>query len=141
MTTIAYKDGELAADSRITAGDTIITDGRKKVHRLRDGSIVAWAGSLQDAMRLLTSMRKGHVAPKLDEIEALHVHTDGSVWEYEGHVWVKQQVNEHCAVGSGTPYALAAMDAGASAREAVKIAVKRDINSGGRVQSLSLKGS
>jgi hypothetical protein len=31
------------------------------------------------------------------------------------------------------------MDAGASAKDAVRIAIKRDANSGGRVQSLKLK--
>jgi ATP-dependent protease HslVU (ClpYQ) peptidase subunit len=45
MTTIAYRDGELATDSRITAGDMIVSDKRRKVHRLRDGSLVAWAGA------------------------------------------------------------------------------------------------
>jgi hypothetical protein len=33
------------------------------------------------------------------------------------------------------------MDAGASAREAIRIAIKRDANSGGKVQSLKLKAT
>jgi len=63
---------------------------------------------------------------------------DGSLWEFEGEVWVKQDPGYY-ASGSGSPYAFAAMDAGASARDAVRIAIKRDANSGGRVQSLRLK--
>src|SRR5690349_14884757 len=117
MTTIAYRDGELAADSRVTAGDMIVSDKRKKVHRLKDGSLVAWSGSVQDAERLLRAMRKGMALPKLDDISALHLKTDGTLYEYEGAVWVKQDPGYY-ATGSGSPYALAAMDAGAGAKDA-----------------------
>jgi 20S proteasome alpha/beta subunit len=116
----------------------IVSDRRKKVHRLRDGSIVAWSGSVQQAELLLRAMRKKTASPKLTEIAALHLRADGSLWEYEGEAWVKQDPGYY-ATGSGSPYAFAAMDAGASAKEAVRIAIKRDANSGGRVQSLKLK--
>jgi ATP-dependent protease HslVU (ClpYQ) peptidase subunit len=139
MTTLAYRDGALATDSRVTAGDMIVSDRRKKVHRLRDGSIVAWSGSVQQAELLLRAMRKkGVQSPKLTEIAALHLRADGSLWEYEGEAWVKQDPGYY-ATGSGSPYAFAAMDAGASAKDAVRIAIKRDANSGGKVQSLKLK--
>lgn len=139
MTTLAYRDGELATDSRVTAGDMIVSDRRRKVHRLRDGSVVAWSGSVQQAELLLQAMRKkGAEHPKLDEISALHLKTDGTLWEYEGEAWVKQDPGYY-ATGSGSPYAFAAMDAGASAREAVRIAIKRDAKSGGKVQSLKLR--
>lgn len=140
MTTLAYRDGELATDSRVTAGDMIVSDRRKKVHRLRDGSIVAWSGSVQQAELLLRAMRKKTAAPRLTEIAALHLRADGSLWEYEGEAWVKQDPGYY-ATGSGSAYAFAAMDAGASAKEAVRIAIKRDAGSGGRVQSLKLKDS
>lgn len=138
MTTLAYRDGELATDSRVTAGDMIVSDRRKKVHRLRDGSIVAWSGSVQQAELLLRAMRKKSSQPSLTEISALHLKTDGSLWEYEGEAWVKQDPGYY-ATGSGSPYAFAAMDAGATAKDAIRIAIKRDANSGGRVQSLKLK--
>jgi ATP-dependent protease HslVU (ClpYQ) peptidase subunit len=138
MTTIAFRDGELASDSRVTNGDMIISDARKKVHRLKDGSIVAWSGSVQDAERLLRAMRKGATLPHLEEISALHLRMDGTLWEYEGDAWVKQDPGFY-ATGSGSPYAFAAMDAGATAKDAVRIAIKRDAGSGGRVQSLKLK--
>lgn len=142
MTTLAYRDGELATDSRVTQGDMIVSDRRRKVHRLRDGSIVAWSGSVQQAELLLEAMRKKAKvkSPKLDEIAALHLRTDGTLWEYEGEAWVKQDPGYY-ATGSGSPYAFAAMDAGASAKDAVRIALKRDAGSGGRVQSLKLRKS
>ncbi|MEE4626600.1 hypothetical protein V2K62_03170 [Pseudomonas alliivorans] len=42
----------------------------------------------------------------------------------------------HDAIGSGSAYALAAMDMGASAEEAVKAAMKRDIYTGGTVRTV-----
>jgi ATP-dependent protease HslVU (ClpYQ) peptidase subunit len=42
------------------------------------------------------------------------------------------------AIGSGAPYALAAMDMGASAEEAVRAAMKRDIYTGGEVHVLPI---
>jgi hypothetical protein len=101
---------------------------------------VAWSGSVQDAELLLQAMRKTAKVkhPKLECISALHLRVDGSLWEYEGEAWVKQDPGYY-ATGSGSPYAFAAMDAGASAKDAVRIAIKRDANSGGRVQSLRLK--
>jgi 20S proteasome alpha/beta subunit len=142
MTTLAYRDGELATDSRITAGDMIVSDKRTKVHRLRDGSLMAWAGAVQDAELLLRAMRNTSSAPhpKLQDISALHLRVDGSLWEYEGEAWVKQDPGYY-ATGSGSPYAFAAMDAGATAKEAIRIAIKRDANSGGKVQSLKLKAT
>jgi hypothetical protein len=61
----------------------IVSDRRKKVHRLRDGSIVAWSGSVQQAELLLWAMRKKTAQPKLTEISALHLRADGSLWEYD----------------------------------------------------------
>lgn len=142
MTTLAYRDGELATDSRVTQGDMIVSDTRRKVHRLRDGSLMAWAGSVQQAELLLQAMRKTKkvTSPKLTDIAALHLRADGSLWEYEGEAWVKQDPGYY-ATGSGAPYAFAAMDAGASAKDAVRIAIKRDASSGGRVQSLKLRNT
>ncbi|MNR66547.1 hypothetical protein D3C85_1900920 [compost metagenome] len=43
------------------------------------------------------------------------------------------------AIGSGAMYALAAMDMGASAAEAVRAAMKRDIYSGGKLTTIAIK--
>jgi ATP-dependent protease HslVU (ClpYQ) peptidase subunit len=139
VTTIAYKAGTLAADSRVTTGDTIISDKHLKVHRLRDGRLVAWAGSVEDSERLLSALRAGTDLPQLGDIEALIVSPDGSVHLYEGNLLVKQKLQPHYALGSGGSLALAAMDAKATAPEAVRIAINRDTGSGGRVRSVKLK--
>lgn len=45
----------------------------------------------------------------------------------------------YVAIGSGGPLALAAMDAGAGARQAVKIAIGRDVGSKGPVHTMRLR--
>lgn len=138
MTTIAYRAGVLAADSRVTSGDTVVTDSHRKLHRLRDGRILGWAGSVEDAERLVHALRKKKDMPSLGNISALMVQPDGTVWLYEGNLWVKQARQAYYAEGSGSGYALAAMDAGATAKRAVQIAIKRDPSSGGRANTLRL---
>jgi len=42
------------------------------------------------------------------------------------------------AIGSGTPFAFAAMDMGASAEKAVEMAARRDTSTGGRVRTFRI---
>lgn len=44
------------------------------------------------------------------------------------------------AIGSGSAYALVAMDMGASAEEAVRAAMRRDIYTGGKVRTFRVSG-
>lgn len=140
MTTIVYRDGTLAGDSRVTVNDMIDTDKKTKVHRLRDGRLYGWAGGVEDAERLHIALRKGTEPPRLECISALLIDTDGTIQLYEGNIWIEQKGEPYYAVGSGAPYALGAMDAGADAIAAAKIASKRDVNSGGKVRSVKLGG-
>ena len=51
------------------------------------------------------------------------------------HFWKFEMSKErHAAVGSGSDHALTAMDMGATAEEAVKMAMKRDVMTGGRIR-------
>lgn len=140
MTTVVFRDGVLASDSRVTVNDMVSTDKQTKVHRLRDGRLYGWAGSVEDAERLRISLRKGEAPPRLDNISALLIDGDGVIHLYEGNIWIEQKGEPYYAVGSGAPYALGAMDAGADAIAAAKIAIKRDVNSGGKVRSVKLGG-
>lgn len=54
---------------------------------------------------------------------------DLGIWEVEHY---------YTAIGSGSDFAIGAMEAGADARKAVRIACKRDMNSRLPVHSLSL---
>lgn len=140
MTTIVYRDGVLAGDSRVTIDDMVSTDKQTKVHKLRDGRLYGWAGGVEDAERLRQALRKNAPPPALQEISALLIDTDGAIHLYEGNIWIEQKGEPYYAVGSGAPYALGALDAGCSALDAAKIAIKRDINSGGKVRTVKLGG-
>ena len=138
MTTIAFRDGTLAGDSRVSAGDMVITDKATKVHRLRDGRLLGWSGSVEDAHRLRQSLSKKTPRPANLNVTALLVHTDGSIHLFEGNEWVKQ-TEPYYSLGSGSPYAMGAMDAGATATEAARIGSKRDVSSGGKIKCVKLK--
>jgi hypothetical protein len=45
---------------------------------------------------------------------------------------------DYYAMGSGAAHAITALDCGKSAVQAIQFAIKRDINSGGRIQSITL---
>jgi ATP-dependent protease HslVU (ClpYQ) peptidase subunit len=138
LTTIAYRDGVLAGDGRVSAGDTIVASSKKKVYRLKDGSLLGSAGSQEDGERLRIALEKGDAAPKLPNCFALRISTESGIWYYEGSAWV--HVNEpYTAIGSGSAHALTAMDCGLPAVEAVRMAIKRDPLSGGRVRTVVLK--
>ena len=142
MTTIAYKDGIIAYDSRSTAGSMIIDDDRDK--KTVDGERVLFcAGAAADINKFLTAYSTGE-KPESCDIHALVVDKGvlfvASYDDKEDGFW-KEEINpkKHCAIGSGTRYAITAMDMGASAKEAVKWAMKRDTGTGGRIRTYSVK--
>ena len=145
MTTIAYKDGILASDSRETSYKSQIdTNHCRKIWRLKDGSLLGCAGD-SGSSRILLEFMKQNVKTKpknlprnyFKNLYAIFITPLGAQWFYEKGIWM--EFNYPYAIGSGQAYAQAVMDAGLSAPEAVKIAIKRDCFSGGRVQVLKLK--
>jgi ATP-dependent protease HslVU (ClpYQ) peptidase subunit len=58
----------------------------------------------------------------------------------EGAIW-KQPMSyfSEYALGSGSPFALTAMDMGADAVTAVKMAAKRDVSTGGKIRTYKVK--
>lgn len=139
MTTVAYRDGVLAGDGRVTMGDTVVSNTERKVHKLRGGRLYGYAGNSEDAELLKLALMKGEAPPLLDNVQGLLIHSDGVIELYEGKVW--QQVKEpYYAIGTGGPLALVLMDAGLSSKDAVKLSIKRDTNSGGKIRTVKLKG-
>jgi hypothetical protein len=144
MTTIAYRAGVLAGDGRETMQNDEhtswykLTDKCVKVFKLKDGRLFGGAHGSEDIVRLHQALIKNQPPPKLEDIAGLLVDLRGRVWLYEGNIWqpVKQK---YYAIGSGGEFALAAMDAGAGAVEAVRIAIGRDLWSGGKVTYVRLR--
>lgn len=140
MTTIAWRDGVLAADSRAT-GDGGILNVRK-MFNLPDGRVIACCGELSSAMEFVEAIRKGTVEKfrAKGSFDAMVMLPSGSLVIYEkGRVAIPVQ-EKFYAMGSGGMVALGAMAMGASAEQAVKIAARYDCYTGGKVLAVKAKG-
>jgi len=140
MTTIAYKDGVIAYDSRQTRNDRIVSDNCLKSH-IVDGVNFFLAGTVCDEKALIAAY---FGTPSPVPVECSGYAVDGGKLLMIGHdddtgLWRQDlDLANPDAIGSGAPYALAAMDMGASAEDAVRAAMKRDIYTGGIVRSIKL---
>lgn len=143
MTTIAYKDGVIAYDSRCTQGGTICDDNHDKHHKV-GGTHYFVAGVTSD-VPLLIQLHQGKIesAPAGSEASAIivrgtEVSTAGI--DKDGRLWCcSERPGITVAIGSGEQHALTAMDMGADAKTAVKMAAKRDIYTGGRIRTFKVK--
>lgn len=138
MTTIAYKDGVIAYDSRQTRGGAIVSDDCRKCE-IVNGVSFFLSGCVCDEKALIAAY---FGTPSKEAVECSGFVVDNGKLMMVGHddktgVW-RQPLDpaNPDAIGSGSAYALAAMDMGASAEEAVRAAMKRDIHTGGTVRTV-----
>jgi len=136
MTTIAYKEGVIAYDSRVCRGSMIITNAADK-RCSKDGVLFFICGHVSDEEELMDAyLNKGSVS-KGNDCTAFVV-DDGAVWLVgtdNGELF-KQPANvDGDAIGSGSPYAFGAMSMGATATEAVEVARARDVFTGGKIST------
>ncbi|WP_122503127.1 proteasome subunit beta [Pseudomonas viridiflava] len=141
MTTIAYKDGVIAYDSRQTRGGAIVSDDCLKCE-IVNGVSFFLSGCVCDEQALIAAY---FGTPSKDPVECSGFVVDNGKLMMVGHddktgVW-RQPLDpaNPDAIGSGSAYALAAMDMGASAEEAVRAAMKRDIYTGGTVRTIVIR--
>jgi 20S proteasome alpha/beta subunit len=140
MTTIAYKDGVLAADRRVTKGDQIVQYKHRKAYKNVEGWLYAGSGTVSDLKRFeaWAETDDGSKTPPKGDYEGLMVSPEGRVWAVEGGVMWRMTGAKFMAIGSGGPVALGALHAGADAVQAVKIAQLVDSSSGGGVDYVTL---
>lgn len=138
MTTIAYRDGIIAADRLVTAGNMragFVT----KIFAAHD-MVVGISGSLSDLglfQMWFNSELLDTVPSFSDEVDGIVVDADHNIF-YIGAKGNRVMVaGEYAAVGSGEEYAMAAMAMGADARKAVEIAIQLDTLSGGGIDVLT----
>ncbi|WP_397448144.1 proteasome subunit beta [Pseudomonas sp. NA-150] len=142
MTTIAYKDGVIAYDSRVTRGTIIDYDDYEKCIEVKGVKFIL-TGSSADFPALVDAYFGGPIAPVSLEAEALTI--DAGQIYFVGHnkvegAWKSLVLPDRAyAIGSGTCHALTAMDMGATAAEAVEMAKKRDSSTGGQVRTLVVR--
>ena len=147
MTTIAVdlKNGKIATDTQNT--DSAGTAYRcKKVDFLKDGSVFLGSGhllSIGKARRWAEKRFDEGWRPDWDELfgkysddfafSCIVIRPNGDVTLIDDEMEPQPVFDDHLAIGSGGCYAMAAMDAGATAEEAVWIACKRDLYTSGPV--------
>lgn len=129
MTIIAYKNEIIAGDSKASLDDLYFFDFKKTV-KSSDGTIGGACGSIywiNNFIDWILSGRKKHWTDFNERCSALFITTDRQVHCIDSSgIMPIIMVNNCISIGSGREIALGAMDAGASAEEAVKITMKRD---------------
>lgn len=150
MTTIAYRDGVLAADSQFTAGGVHRGEARKVsyyddyVYGKRVRTLIGLSGSAalcQAVMEWFKSGMPPESKPKAEEdqtLTALTVREGFNPVIWDKHLGQQTLKTEFVALGAGNEIAFGAMGAGASAEEAVKIACRYCIYSSEPVHTVSL---
>jgi hypothetical protein len=148
VTTIAYKNGVLAADSLINYG-TFSNGEVNKIHVL---SMPVECGKRVRRVMMAVSGLMWVLEPMIEWIEGgatqdevphcllaaaeqfscLMIDDEGTVWEFNNGFFLKCGVEYH-AIGSGMMFAIGAMAAGIDAPEAVAAAMKHDKATGGAI--------
>jgi len=145
MTTIAYKDSILAADSQLTVAKNIKLDSDPKIMILPNGVVFAPAGSSHKIMVAAKFFSKPDWKESLDEspsfksgFEAILVSEGGIYYCYNNCIPVPM-CHRFYAIGSGWQIANAAMHSGMSAEEAVIFTSELDIFTNNKVQVVNVQ--
>lgn len=152
MTVIAWRAETMACDSCWSSAGTQ-TVSMIKIKRLASGALLGTAGEndSREMERVLDKIKYPDKLPSRQELIALKLDFTGliafprgGVWmiatgkvddagypdnaDDDMGVWPAATIGGYAACGSGADFALAAMDAGATARQAVEIACKRSVH-------------
>lgn len=135
MSTVCCDGVGIAADGKMTLYDRMLSMNERKVHRLNDGSIIGGCGNpayLPKVVEWLNKGRRGKWPIEGDDgFSAIWLRSDGvSYFDNEGGETTPALP---VAVGSGSGMAIGALEAGASLRQAIEIASKHDVWTGGQI--------
>jgi ATP-dependent protease HslVU (ClpYQ) peptidase subunit len=148
LTTIAYRDGIIAADTRVTFGGrahrcTKLYRKTLGAGRNKHDVVLAVAGEASPALLFVDWFGSGAPIPDMlrshgGDFSCLILTPDGL---FEADVFCRPErvLDEFYAIGSGARGALAAMVCGKSAIEAVAVAAVHDIYTGGDIEWMSLE--
>ena len=135
MTTILYdhKNKQIACDSRATAMGMIKTDSFTKFLN-KDGVMWFFVGNSGEADMLASTFKELTAAPENLDVSAFFV-DNGCVYSasIDNGIYRSSLIEYSDAGGSGNEFAIAALDAGKTAKEAVEYAITKDYFSGGKV--------
>ena len=133
MTTVAFDGTTLAADSQINGSYVEYGNKIEKVGNIT----IACAGTVSEIALFKRWCRdRTKDKPTLTDFSCLEIRS-GKVYYYDENL-EPLTPSIPVAIGSGSDFAMGAMLAGATAKEAVKIACKLDSNSGGKIKTVTL---
>lgn len=146
MTAIAYRDGVMAADTGVWYDSQFVCGHIQKIRRLEGGALLAMGGGLgfgewfakhlnpDDPWSAHASESAPEVPP--ESFAAILVTPNGDVWRYNGSLLPFRETGSFCATGAGSAVGIltGAMAAGATAEEAIWIAMRHCDSAAGNVQ-------
>ena len=139
MTTVAFRDGVMACDSKVS-GDFLskiqdkVVKGRGVLVGYCGDLIAAWSG----AMYLAGEVQDRPITTREDDVMFL-IYRDGELYLADAEFReVPLKPMKYYAIGSGGQAAMVAMHMGATAGEAIKMAIRVDDGSGGPVKEYRL---
>lgn len=146
MTTVAYKNGQMAADRQITyQGSIKVNSGRAKIARDSNGVLYGVCGSHASCCAVIDAVNKQAqtggavtlpIPQKGDEFEILIAYPDGRLRRMTP---VGEEIYDdqpYFATGAGLEVAIGAMYAGASAHLAIAAAVQHSVGTDGEIDVL-----
>lgn len=140
MTTICWDGRALCADRQLTSSG--VRYETTKAHRLKDGSLFASCGALENNAAVYQWLNGGSEKPvieKDDDFDGILIKPDGSAWMLNKKLHLVAIESPYFATGSGRDFAILAMRLGKTAREAVELASELDIWTGMGVTELQLE--
>lgn len=135
MTTIAYRDGVMAADSLAT--DDACGLYVRKIVRLPDGDMAGGAGDLNEVVQALSWLAGGSEGDPPAIAGSSILFTEAGRIHLASTGWPGIALKGYAAIGSGAQGALVAMRLGKSAAEAVEAVAGVDTNTGGEIDTLA----
>lgn len=139
MTTVIWDGKQMIADTLMVWGGTM-----QKVEKLfrHQDILMGIAGSYVEGSAFVLWVKSGMSLDAWppcitkDNCTCLMVHKDGRVLRFEGSPYPTPVLEPYTAIGSGTDFVLGAMAHGATAIEAMEIAKKLDVSTGGELTVL-----
>lgn len=142
MTTIAYRNGILAADTLVLDGNDIVCGHATKIHRTPAGDLIGAAGVFEHLPLIFDWADRGFPDERnieLKSITAIIIRKNGDVgWAWNRGFYCHAANAPFYSEGSGRELAKGAMAMGASAIEAVRVAIEYDSTSGGEIEFVAL---
>ncbi len=132
MTTVCFDGKTLSGDKQTTWRGT--PSQTTKVHKIRASNgqwyLLACSGNSYECHAYGEWMRGKIPEPNLGDIDVMVIDSSRKIWLRDAaKLWLPMS-RKQWAMGSGADYALGAMAAGATSRQAVKIATDLDVNTG-----------